>query len=115
MDILPRGVIAPNPSELLMNRRFSELLSYASEKYDHVIIDTPPILAVTDPAIIASHTGVTLLVARYGVTHKKEIEMTQKRFKQNGVDVKGVVLNAVLKSGRKSYYDYAHYNYDSNE
>ena len=71
MEILPRGIIAPNPAELLMHHRFSELVCFASKTYDLVIIDTPPILAVTDPAIIANHSGTTLLVARFGMTHKK--------------------------------------------
>ena len=61
----------------------------------YVIIDTPPILAVTDPAIIANHSGTTLIVARYGITQRRELEITQKRFEQNGVDIKGIVFNAI--------------------
>jgi tyrosine-protein kinase Etk/Wzc len=112
MDILPRGIIAPNPAELLMHQRFSEVVSYASDKYDLVIIDTPPILAVTDPAIIANHAGTTLIVARFGITHKKEIEITQKRFEQNGVEVKGIVFNFISKSSTKYYGNASYYNYD---
>ena len=83
-----------------------------NEKYDLIIIDTPPILAVTDPVIIANLAGTTLLVARFGWTHKKEIEITQKRFEQNGVDVKGIVFNFINKSSTKYYGNAGYYNYD---
>ena len=112
LDIIPRGIVAPNPAELLMHPRFSELINYASENYDLVVIDTPPVLAVTDPAIIASHAGTTLLVARYGITHKKELEITQQRFEQNGVNIQGVIFNALQKKGGKSYGQYGYYNYE---
>ena len=112
MDIIHRGIVAPNPAELLMHQRFSELISYASDKYDLVIIDTPPILAVTDPAIIASHTGTTLLVTRFGITHLQEIEISNQRFQNNGVNVKGIIFNAVESNNRKSYGYSSYYNYD---
>jgi tyrosine-protein kinase Etk/Wzc len=65
-------------------------LSRASENYDIVIIDTPPILAVTDAAIIGSYAGTTLLVARYEQNTAKEIDVSIKRFEQSGVSVKDV-------------------------
>ncbi|WP_143460331.1 polysaccharide biosynthesis tyrosine autokinase, partial [Klebsiella pneumoniae] len=61
-DFISRGQVPPNPAELLMHRRFGELLAWAEKKYDIVILDTPPILAVTDPAIIGHYAGTTLLV-----------------------------------------------------
>jgi len=112
MDIIPRGIIAPNPSELLMQHRFTEMISFVVKSYDIVIIDTPPILAVTDAAIISNHSGATLLVARYGVTVMKEMDIAKKRFKQNGVEIKGFVLNAVEKRSSKIYGSYGYYNYD---
>lgn len=112
LDMLPRGVAPPNPSELLMHKRFSDLIEYAAEHYDLVIIDTPPILAVTDPAIIGNHAGCLLLVARFGQTHKKELELTQQRFEQNGVDVRGVVFNGIVKKAGNRYGHYGYYNYE---
>ena len=112
LDILPRGIVAPNPAELLMHPRFSELINYASETYDLVIIDTPPVLAVTDPLIIASHAGTLLMVARYGITHKKELEIIQQRCEQNGVSVQGIVFNGIQMRGGKYYGSYGYYNYE---
>lgn len=62
-----------------------------------VIIDAPQILAVTDPAIVSAHCGTTLLVVRFGQNHLCEIDLTRNRFEQNGIDVKGLVFNGVVK------------------
>ena len=95
-----------------MHPRFKDLIDYASDKYDVVIIDTPPILAVTDPSIIASYAGATLLVARFGMTHIKELEIAQNRFKQNGIDIKGVIINAIQKSKGNAYNYKQYYSYE---
>lgn len=73
MDFIPRGQIPPNPSELLMNARFAGFIKWAAEKYDLVLLDTPPILAVTDAAIISHHAGTSLLVARFEMNTVKEV------------------------------------------
>lgn len=112
LDVITRGQIPPNPSELLMHSNFSKLVAEVSGKYDIVIIDTPPILAVTDPAIVSAHTGTTLLVTRFGQNHAREIELTRNRFEQNGIDVKGVVFNGVLRKASNAYGYYGYYNYE---
>ncbi|HCD3263788.1 TPA: polysaccharide biosynthesis tyrosine autokinase, partial [Klebsiella pneumoniae] len=96
-DYIGRGQVPPNPAELLMHPRFEKLLAWASAKYDLVIIDTPPILAVTDAAIIGRYAGTTLLVARFESNTVKEIEVSITRFEQSGVNVKGCILNGVVK------------------
>ncbi|HBT4985218.1 TPA: polysaccharide biosynthesis tyrosine autokinase, partial [Klebsiella pneumoniae] len=96
-DYISRGAVPPNPAELLMHRRFGELLNWASERYDIVVLDTPPILAVTDAAIIGNYAGTTLLVARFELNTAKEIDISVKRFEQTGVNVKGCILNGVVK------------------
>ncbi|RLV60382.1 polysaccharide biosynthesis tyrosine autokinase [Parashewanella curva] len=112
LDVLVRGQVPPNPSELLMHSRFAETLELVSEQYDIVLIDTPPILAVTDPSIIAKHAGTTLMVGRFGQNTIKEIEVAQHRFNQAGTEVKGFILNAVEKKASNSYgYGYGYYNY----
>ncbi|WP_165310704.1 polysaccharide biosynthesis tyrosine autokinase [Vibrio ziniensis] len=112
LSIITRGQVPPNPSELLMHARFKELLDWASENYDLVIIDTPPVLAVTDPSIIGAFAGTTLMVARFGVNTIKEIDVASKRFEQAGIDVKGVIFNATEKKASSSYgYGYGYYNY----
>ncbi|GMM85634.1 polysaccharide biosynthesis tyrosine autokinase [Pseudoalteromonas sp. MTN2-4] len=112
LDVMTRGQIPPNPSELLMHENFSKLVEEVSAKYDLVIIDTPPILAVTDPAIVSAHAGSTLLVTRFGQNHVKELELTRNRFEQNGIDVKGVVFNGVVKKASNAYGYYGYYNYE---
>ena len=118
LDYIGRGEVPPNPSELLMHPRFKELMDWASENYDIVIVDTPPILAVTDPAIVGAHAGTTLLVGRFGQNAVKEIEVTKQRFEQNGIDVKGFILNAVIRKASSYYggsYGYYNYSYDSKD
>ncbi|HAV5984679.1 MULTISPECIES: tyrosine-protein kinase Wzc [Serratia] len=112
MDFIPRGQIPPNPSELLMSSRFNELIDWASKNYDLVLIDTPPILAVTDAAIIGHHAGTSLMIARFGMNTVKEIEVSIRRFEQNGVDIRGVILNAVEKRASSYYGDYGYYQYE---
>ncbi|HED3585661.1 TPA: tyrosine-protein kinase Wzc [Klebsiella pneumoniae] len=111
-DFISRGAVPPNPAELLMHRRFGELITWASQNYDIVILDTPPILAVTDPAIIGHYVGTTLLVSRFEQNTVKEIEVSFKRFEQSGVIVKGCILNGVVKKASSYYgYGYSHYGY----
>lgn len=116
LDFIARGVVPPNPSELLMHPRLKTLLDWASENYDLVLVDTPPILAVTDPAIVGAHAGTTMIVARFGLNPVKEIEVTKHRFEQNGIEVKGCILNAVVRKASSTYggnYGYYNYSYTS--
>lgn len=111
-DYIGRGQIPPNPAELLMHPRFEQLLKWASQEYDLVIIDTPPILAVTDAAIIGRYAGTCLLVARFEKNTVKEIDVSMRRFDQSGVVVKGCILNGVVKKASSYYgYGYNHYGY----
>ncbi|WP_318372585.1 tyrosine-protein kinase Wzc [Enterobacter sp.] len=110
-DLVPRGQVPPNPSELLMSERFTQLLAWASKNYDLVLIDTPPILAVTDAAIVGRHAGTTLMVARYAVNTLKEVETSLNRLQQNGIEVKGVILNSIFRRAT-GYQDYGYYEYE---
>lgn len=112
LDFISRGMVPPNPAELLMHRRFGELIEWASKNYDIIVLDTPPILAVTDAAVIGNYAGTTLLVARFEQNTVKEIEVSFKRFDQSGVAVKGCILNGVVKKASSYYgYGYNHYGY----
>lgn len=102
-DVVTCGQYPPNPSELLMHDRFREFMAWASERYDMVIVDTPPVLAVTDAALVGQVAASTLLVARFNVTSVREMEVSQHRLQQMGVNIKGVILNDVVKSAA-SYY-----------
>lgn len=110
LHVMSRGKSPTNPSEILGSNKFKSLLEELSTQYDHVIIDTPPVLAVTDGIIISQFTGVNLLIARYAKTQMKELELTVNRFEQAGVKVNGFILNDIQRdSGGYSYgYNYAY-------
>ncbi|MBS0910043.1 polysaccharide biosynthesis tyrosine autokinase [Tatumella sp. JGM118] len=111
-DFISRGANPPNPAELLMHSRFQQLIEWASQNYDLVLVDTPPILAVTDAAIIGRYAGTTLLVARFEQNTAKEMEVSVRRFEQSGIDIKGCILNGVIKKASSYYgYGYSHYGY----
>jgi len=114
LHFIPRGQIPPNPSELLMHSRFKTLMERLSAEYDLVLVDTPPILAVTDAAIIGQQAGTSLIVARYGVNSAKEVDVSVHRFEQNKVEIKGAILNAIERRASNEYGYYA-YHYDSDK
>ncbi|MBU3007663.1 polysaccharide biosynthesis tyrosine autokinase [Cobetia amphilecti] len=112
LSYVARGIAPPNPSELLMSTRFQEFLAAVSERFDLVIIDSPPILAVTDAAVIGKHVGTTLLVTRFEVNAPKEVEVSLKRLAASGITVKGGILNAMERKAAGAYGEnYGYYNY----
>lgn len=116
LSVISRGKSPANPSELLSSNQFKNLLEQMSEKFDHVIIDTPPVLAVTDGIIIAQYTGVNLVIARYAKTQMKELELTLNRFEQAGVKVNGFILNDIQRSSAGYGYGYNYaYAYKANK
>jgi tyrosine-protein kinase Etk/Wzc len=111
---LPTGELPPNPAELLGSERFQRVLADLSERFDLVLVDTPPILAVTDAALVARSAGVNLFVIKSGAHPMREIVSALRRFDQNGVHVHGFVLNGIELSrgvGRRNAYHYQ-YSYD---
>ena len=114
LHYISRGIVPPNPSELLMSRNFSRFMEQVSQHYDLVIIDTPPVLAVTDAAIVGRHVGTTFLVARFQTNSVKEIERALQQLDTAGVTVQGGILNALERSAAASYgYGYGYYGYYS--
>lgn len=114
LSFIPRGDVPPNPSELLMHSNFTRLLTEVAAEYDLVIVDTPPILAVTDAAIIAHHAGTCLMVARFGLNQAKELALAKRRFEQNNVRIRGAIFNAVQRRAT-GYYSYGYYEYKSTD
>lgn len=116
LSIISRGKSPANPSELLSSAQFKTLLEQLSDKFDHVIIDTPAVLAVTDGIIISQYTGVNLVIARYAKTQMKELELTLNRFEQAGVKVNGFILNDIQRSSAGYGYGYNYaYAYKANK
>lgn len=116
LSYIARGKAPPNPSELLMSDRFSQLLESLSQRFDLVIIDTPPVLAVTDAAVIGHQCGTTLMVARFGLNPAREIDVAIRRLESAGVEVKGGILNAIERKAATSFgYGYYHYAYKTKD
>lgn len=115
LDFIGTGSLPPNPAELFESPAFADLLSHLSGQYDLIVIDAPPVLAVTDAAIIGQKTDITLILARHLVTTKLELQSALKSLAFSGIKPTGVVINQydVKKSryGRYSGYQYGAYNY----
>ena len=110
LSVITRGKNPTNPSELLSSAKFAAMLEQLTPMFDHIIIDTPPVLAVTDGIIISQYTGVNLVIARYAKTQMKELELTVNRFEQVGVKVNGIILNDIQRAAGGYGYGYG-YNY----
>ncbi len=111
LTVVTTGQRPPNPSELLMHKRFEELLERLGAEFDTLIVDAPPILAVSDAAIIGRLTGATLMVARAGQHPIRELEQAVKRMQQAGVQVKGFVFNDLDTLRQRYRYGYKGYVY----
>ena len=115
LSVITRGKNPANPSEMLGSEQFAVLLEQLSQEYDHIIIDTPPILAVTDGIIISQYAGVNLLVARYAKSQMKELELSLNRFEQANVKVNGFILNDIQRASAGYGYGYNYsYAYKAN-
>jgi len=113
LDLITSGVLPPNPSELLMSSRLPDFIKAVSGAYDLVIIDAPPVLAVTDPVILARQAGTTLLLVKAKVHGLDEIRAALQRFEQAGIKVNGCIFNDVpeVKAGYRYYRYVYHYGY----
>lgn len=112
LDIICTGSVPPNPSELLAHERFPMVIEKLSALYDYVIIDSPPVLLVTDAVIIGQLAGATMLVVKAGVNTVREIEQSSKRLEMAGVNLRGVVFNDMpISKNRYGYGDYYGYAY----
>ncbi|WP_370966747.1 polysaccharide biosynthesis tyrosine autokinase [Enterobacter wuhouensis] len=112
IDVITCGPQPAHPSELLIGERFQSIMASMNERYDIVIIDTPPVLAVTDASLVARMAATTLLVARFDKTSVKEIVNGSKRLQQMGGKVSGTILNDIVKSAALYYTSgYSQYSY----
>lgn len=107
LDVLPSGQIPPNPSELLGSRAMSRLLDDLAETYDVIVLDTPPLLPVTDAAILSKMAGGALVVAGADRLHKQQLRSALESLEKVGAHVLGIVLNKVQRKDRDRYaYEY---------
>jgi tyrosine-protein kinase Etk/Wzc len=110
--LLPSGRVPERPAELLQSQNFRLVLEDASKRFDLVIVDTPPVLAVTDPLLVAWNAGLTLLVLRAGQMPMRDILRALRQFAQNRIRVEGTILND-LRPGMDRYGSGRHYEYRS--
>ena len=110
MDFITTGTLPQHPSELLLRPNFGAFVQELSSRYDLVLIDAPPILAVADTMIIGSHVGAIYIMTRAGVTTPGEINESMKRLSQAGLECKGVLFNDLkVRPGRYGYgYSYGY-------
>ena len=114
LNVLTAGKSTPNPSEMLGSKAMGRFLEEAKEKYDYVIIDTPPVIAVTDAQVLATKVDGTILVVHAGETKKQVVMTAVDLLKKVGGNIIGTVLNSVEMKG-SNYYYYYYNNEDSNE
>jgi exopolysaccharide transport family protein len=104
--ILPAGTPPPNPAELLASAQMMEMLAMLKENYDHVVVDTPPTLSVTDAVVLSPSADAVVLVIRCGQTTKPALRRSREILSQVNARVSGVLLNAVDLSSPDYYYYY---------
>ncbi|CAN7723932.1 polysaccharide biosynthesis tyrosine autokinase [Paraburkholderia terricola] len=119
LDFIATGGLPGSAAEVLIQERVGQILDASARNYDVVLVDSPPVLAVTDAMVLADHCATVLLVARAGRTRVAELSESVKRFAHSGISVAGALLNGLdPKSGRRSYgrktgaYRYVQYRYE---
>ena len=110
LTLLPAGPVPPNPAELLNSSR--EIFARLRQHFDLVLIDSPPVLPVTDPAILARHADVTLLLAAAGQTRRADLRRAAEKLNQVDATILGIVLNKVTRQTERNYgYTYSYKAY----
>ncbi|QGZ62315.1 polysaccharide biosynthesis tyrosine autokinase [Paraburkholderia acidisoli] len=109
LDLMLSGTIPDRPAELLVRERLGHVLKSLAGSYDMVIVDSPPVLAVTDPVVIGKHAGATLMVVRHGRHSAAELRECTRQLASSGVRVDGLLLTDVPERGT-SYGAYSNYS-----
>ena len=111
LDILPAGIIPPNPAELLSRNNLDKAIEYLKEVYDYIILDTAPVGLVTDTLIISRVTDATVYVCRADYTPKNDLKMVNSLFNENKLKNLSIVLNGIDMTKRKYVYYYGYGKY----
>ncbi len=116
LSVLPAGPTPPNPAELLNGQHFRQLLTEVGNRFDRVLIDSPPAVPVTDPAILSTLVDGVVLIVRHAQTPKEAATRAAQHVRDVGGRIVGVVLNAIDVSGKSYRSYYGHYTeYKSDE
>lgn len=106
LSVIPTGIYPPNPSELLSNLRFANLIKKLRNDYDAIILDCPPVEGLSDALVVSTLADKTVLVAKYKNTPLKLLEKSKRSLETVGAKIAGVVLNHVDKEPNTYYYGY---------
>jgi capsular exopolysaccharide synthesis family protein len=112
LSLLAAGPHVPNPAELLQSESFERLLASLKGQFDRVIVDSPPVLVVTDAAVLGSRVDATVVVVRARRTRRDVAQQVLRKMTELGANVAGVVLNAMEEPKRKGGYYYGYYSRD---
>lgn len=115
VDLITTGIIPPNPAELLLSPAATRIISELSAQYDIVLLDTSPVLAVSDAMALAPYAGTLFLLARAQTSTLGELEESTKRLRQAGAHVKGVIFNDLIATNRRYGAKYGNYRYTNYE
>lgn len=113
LDIIFSGEIPPNPSELLGNPRMQQMIQRLSERYDYILVDTPPVGIVADTCIVGNVVDGVLFVVRQNQAEKDQVARSVHQLEMSGAKLMGFVLNDVEQNGDKNYKYKSKYSYES--
>ncbi len=112
LDVIPSGPVPPNPAELLASRKMHRAMKEFEQRYDYIILDSPPMLSITDASIVSSLADATVLVLAYGETTREEAQRVHQQLQMAKANVIGVIINGIPPHldpyGYYGYYGYYH-------
>ncbi len=117
LDVLVSGPVPPFPTEMLSSDAMAKLLEHCGQVYTHVILDSPPVLSVTDGVVLAREADAVILVVRHGKSSKHIVRRARDLLLRSGAPITGILLNAVDMSSPEyyGYYGYSEYSYSGSE
>jgi capsular exopolysaccharide synthesis family protein len=115
LDIMASGPVPPFPTEMLSSQTMVDLLKHAGELYTYVVLDSPPILSVTDGVLLSRQVDAVIMVVRHGKSSKHVVRRGRDLLVRSGAPMAGIVLNAVDLNAPEyyGYYGYSGYSYSS--
>jgi capsular exopolysaccharide synthesis family protein len=111
LDLICSGPLPPNPAEMIHADRFREMIDGLSKRYDKIIIDTPPIIAVTDAVILSQFVDGVIMVVKCGKSTKEMVRQAKRQLMDVNANIVGAILNDLNMEDRHQGYYYYYYYY----
>ena len=115
LSFIPSGPIPPNPSELIVSHAFADVLENLKESCDYLLVDSPPVIAVTDPVLLSRYVDGTILVIAFGSVPREMAQKAKEQLQNINANILGVVLNRIPTNGHGYYYYYYQQYYGEKE